>query len=110
MDCVFCKIVKKEIPANVVEETDDLIVFASIDPAADYHYLVTPKKHIKEFVELEDERLFDEMRKMAQKLINKYNFADAYKLIFNGGKYPGTRHLHWHVLGGEMDAKLHEKV
>lgn len=109
-ECVFCKIVVGELPAEIVLKTKNLIVFESIDPAADYHYLITSKQHIKEFIELKDAELFNEMRVTAQKIIKKYKFSGAYKLIFNGGKYPGVKHVHWHVLGGKMDKLLHEKI
>lgn len=111
-DCVFCKIVRNEIPASVELETNNLIAFKSADPAAQVHVLVVPKKHIEEFIKIGkgDYPLLAEMAKVVQTLIKKNGVAGAYKLIFNGGKFPGVRHLHWHVLGGKMKADLHKRI
>lgn len=54
-DCIFCKIIKKEIPADIVYEDDEIIAFKDIQPAAPIHILVIPKKHIPSLAYLENE-------------------------------------------------------
>lgn len=111
--CVFCKIVKKESPANVEMETDDVIVFSSIDPAAEIHLLICPKEHIESLASLDPTKHSDvatEMVEVAQAMIKKMQTGDGYKLIVNGGKYQAIPHLHWHLLGGKLHKKYQEKV
>ncbi len=100
-DCVFCKIVKKEIPSNIIFENEDVIVFKTIAPVAEHHYLVCPKKHIASFMELDSEIL--SITKTAQEVIKKFEIVDGYKLIFNGGKYQEVMHVHWHLLAGKLE-------
>ena len=111
-DCVFCKIVKGEIPASVEMESDNIIAFKSIDPAAEYHFLVVPKKHVREFVSLaqSDFDLLSEMAEIAQGIIKRNDLSGGYKMIFNGGKHAEIKHLHWHLLGGEFEEDSHEKI
>ena len=54
-DCIFCKIVNKEIPSQIVYEDEDILAFNDINPVAPVHILVIPKKHIKSLLELEKE-------------------------------------------------------
>ena len=100
-DCVFCKIVKKEIPAEIIYEGHDAVVFKNIEPVATHHLLIIPVKHVSNFLELNDEILT--MTKITQKIIKDLNISDAYKLVFNGGKYQSIPHLHWHLLAGNLE-------
>ncbi len=104
-DCIFCKIVKGEAPAKIELETDSIIAFASIAPAADTHILVVPKTHISTFIDLEEDHkdVFMQMTKAVQKIIEMKKISGAYKLVFNGGKYQSVKHIHWHVLGGDLE-------
>ena len=79
-DCVFCKIIKGEIPSNKVYEDDDILAFKDIKPAAPIHILVIPKKHVKS--------------------LNVINNCGE-----NGGQ--AVPHLHFHILAG---TKLGEKI
>ena len=54
-DCIFCKIIKKEIPSTIVYEDEDILAFNDINPVAPVHILVIPKKHVKSLLELEKE-------------------------------------------------------
>lgn len=54
-NCIFCKIVRKEIPSEIVYEDDDVLVFKDINPVAPIHLLAIPKKHVKSLIELEEE-------------------------------------------------------
>lgn len=103
MDCIFCKIAKKEIPSDLVFENKDLIVFKDINPSAPVHYLVVPKEHIQSIAHLEGNHkdilasLIYTAKDEAKKLGLK-----GYKLVFNVGREGGqvVDHLHLHLLGG----------
>lgn len=103
-DCVFCKIIKKEIPTILEAESTNVVAFKSIDPAASVHILVVPKKHIPSFLALEasDSQILIEMADLAKTLITKTGSEGAYKLIFNGGRNQVVPHVHWHLLGGDV--------
>jgi histidine triad (HIT) family protein len=101
MDCIFCKIAAHEAPATVELENDSVIAVKSINPAAKTHILIMPKKHVNTFLELGDEII--EMTKAAQELIKKKGIKEAYKIAFNGGRYQSVGHVHWHLLGGELE-------
>ena len=111
-DCVFCKIIKGESPASVELESDNVIAFKSFDPAAEYHFLIVPKKHIREFISLaqSDFDLLSEMAETAQGIIKRHGLSGGYKMIFNGGKYPEMKHLHWHLLGGKLEKDYYKKT
>ncbi|OGM26118.1 hypothetical protein A3D00_01755 [Candidatus Woesebacteria bacterium RIFCSPHIGHO2_02_FULL_38_9] len=102
--CVFCKIVRGELPSRKEYENDDVIAFRNIKPAASIHLLIIPKKHIFTFHEMsqKDGKVFLEMMKAAQRLIQKMKLEEGYKLIINGGEYQFVPHLHWHLLAGEI--------
>ena len=101
-DCVFCKIIKNEIPREVVYEDESFLVFPSNKPAADIHWIIIPKKHITSFLDLDDEILG--MTKVAQKLIKEKKLTEAYRICFNGGKYLEVMHVHLHLLAGEIQS------
>ena len=105
MDCIFCKIVKGVAPSKIQGESKSVIAFDSIAPVAKYHILITPKKHLDTFLDVKraDAELFYEMIYLAQKIIREKKIDGGYKLLFNGGKYQVVNHLHWHLLGGELE-------
>ena len=104
-DCIFCKIIKKEIPSEIVYQNEGVTVFKDINPAAPVHLLIVPNKHIASVqeMELDDEiilgRLFSTAKHTAE-LSGIHN--TGYRLIINNG--PDGRqdifHLHMHLLGG----------
>ena len=104
-DCIFCKIIKGEIPSRKIYEDDELFAFHDINPAAPVHFLLVPKKHIKNLLVAEAEdtallgRLLDKARKLAQELNCGENGA---RFVINAGRDGGQTvdHLHIHVLGG----------
>ncbi len=100
-NCIFCKIMNRELPSQNVFETESVLVFKTIKPVAEYHYLVVPKKHVKSFMELGDD--IKDMKDAAQEVIKQNNIASGYKLIFNGGKYQEVMHIHWHLLAGKLE-------
>lgn len=104
-DCIFCKIIKKEIPSNIVYETDNLIVFPDINPSADTHFLIVPKEHIPTVSNLTSEhvKLLTEIYQTANKLVQDNNLQNsAYKIVVNGGKAQHVPHIHFHLLAGNL--------
>ncbi|MDF2726150.1 MAG: hydrolase [Paenibacillus sp.] len=114
MDCIFCKIVKGEIPAKKVFETDAVLVFHDIQPAAPVHVLVIPKKHIASMNEAEeaDRELLGDVLLGAKRAASELGIAESgYRLINNIGSDGGqvVHHIHVHVLGGEKLGGLNVK-
>ena len=111
-DCIFCKIIKKEIPSNIVYEDNDIIAFHDIHPATPIHILVIPKKHIPSLVELtkEDEVLVGKIYGVINQIAKEQGVLEkGYRVIVNCGKDGGQEvgHLHFHLLAG---TKLGEKI
>ena len=104
-DCLFCKIVRGEIPSSKVYEDDKMLVFKDIEPKAKVHLLAIPKNHFKLLTEMDEERAED-LKYILKKipLIAKENgLENGYRLIINQGDDAGQTvfHLHVHILGGE---------
>lgn len=103
-NCLFCKIIKKEISSNIVYETDSLVVFPDINPAADIHLLIVPKKHIAGVGEVGEEyaQLLVDVYATVNKLVKENNLTDElYRVVVSGGKAQHVPHLHFHLLGGQ---------
>lgn len=102
-DCIFCKIVKKEIPKEFLQESKDAVIFKDIKPSAPVHYLVVSKKHISSIKEIEheNEALLGHLIHEAKIAAEKLGLA-GYKLVFNVGREGGQviDHVHLHILGG----------
>jgi histidine triad (HIT) family protein len=114
MDCIFCKIVKGEIPSRKLFENDRVLAFYDIQPAAPAHALVIPKKHIASMNEAEEEdrELLGELLLTAKKVAGELGIAESgYRLINNVGPDSGqiVFHIHIHVLGGEKLGGLNVK-
>jgi histidine triad (HIT) family protein len=106
MNCIFCQIAKKDLPATIIYEDGNVVAFKDINPIAPVHYLIIPKKHIASINHLEpqDKELIGELFLAAKKIANKEGIADnGYRLVFNVGKDSGQMvdHLHLHLLGGK---------
>jgi len=104
-DCIFCKIIKGEIPSQKMYEDDEFLAFADINPKAPVHFLVIPKKHIRSIMELEagDTALLGRLMFKAQKLAKENGCAEnGARFIINCKSHGGQTvdHLHCHVLGG----------
>lgn len=104
--CVFCKIINKELPANVIYEDDEILVFPDINPKAKIHILIIPKKHIDSIAELrkEDIALIGSCLFQAKLIAQERKIEKTgYKIVINTGEDGGqvVRHLHIHLLGGE---------
>lgn len=111
-DCLFCKIIKGEIPCNKVYEDEEILAFHDINPAAPIHILVIPKKHITSLAYLkeEDEKIVGRIYTVINEIAEKNGFKeDGYRVIVNCGKNGGQEvmHLHFHLLAGKP---LGEKI
>ncbi len=98
-DCIFCKILNKEIPSKFVYEDDYCFAINDINPKAKKHILVIPKEHVESLNEIED---FDLIKKLfeAVKKINKQENISHFKTLINTGRDAGQEvmHLHIHIL------------
>ncbi|MBI2018840.1 HIT domain-containing protein [Candidatus Daviesbacteria bacterium] len=103
-NCIFCKIIKKEIPKDFNYESENLVVFPDINPSADLHLLIVPKMHIGGIGEIGEEqtKLLGEIYAIVNKLVLENKLTDdAYRVVVNGGKAQHVPHLHFHLLGGQ---------
>ena len=105
-DCIFCKIIKGEIPSKKVYEDDEILAFYDINPIAKVHVIVIPKMHIQSLLELKEENkdlLFHIFEKINE--VSKIVGVDktGFRVISNVGEDSGqaVKHLHFHILGGE---------
>lgn len=115
MDCIFCKIVKGELPSKKVFENDRIVAFHDIQPAAPVHVLIIPKKHIASMNEAgaEDAELLGEVLLAARQIAGELGVSeDGYRLINNIGPNGGqvVYHIHFHLLGGEKLGGLNVKA
>jgi len=106
MDCIFCKIIDKVIPSQIVYEDKDVLAFNDINPAAPVHILVIPKKHIGTVQDIssEDKDILTAMFSAINEISRIKNLSEqGYRLIINNGKAAGQEvfHLHIHILGGK---------
>ena len=104
-NCLFCKIIKGEIPSNKVYEDDEILAFKDINPVAPVHILVIPKKHISSAKDLkvEDEALIGKIFTVINKIANEFKLDNGYRIVNNCGEDGGQEvmHLHFHLLGGK---------
>ena len=102
-NCLFCKIIKKEIPADILYEDDEILAFRDIAPQAPVHFLVIPKKHISGPSEIagEDEQRMGKLIRIGSKLA-KQEGVEHFRMVFNNGEQAGQTvfHIHLHILGG----------
>lgn len=107
--CIFCKIVNKEIPANIILENDEFLAFHDINPKAPIHILAIPKVHIQSFNEVTPD-IMQKMTTFIQDVAKEVNIAKSgYRVVTNVGDNGGqeVKHLHFHILGGAKLAWPH---
>lgn len=106
-DCIFCKIVAREIPVECLYEDDGIVAFRDANPQAPVHVLVIPKKHIASLLEISDEdgALLTRMHSVIRRLAKELGIADAgFRTVINTRDNGGqtVHHLHFHLLGGRF--------
>jgi histidine triad (HIT) family protein len=103
-ECLFCRIVRGEIPSRRAFEDEDLIVFHDIHPAAPVHLLIVPRLHVASLIDAgpEHQALLGKMLLLAPRLAREQGADDGFRLVVNNGTGGGQEvfHLHFHVLGG----------
>lgn len=102
--CIFCRILRGEIPSKKAYEDDDVLVFHDISPAAPVHLLMIPKEHFATLADArpEHERLLGKMMLLAPRLAREQGVTNGFRVVTNNGPDGGQEvyHLHMHVLGG----------
>lgn len=112
MNCIFCKIANKEIPADIVFEDGEILAFKDAHPIAPVHILTIPKRHIATVNDLTEKEteLAGRMIMTAKKLARGFDISEnGYKLLFRVGQWGGQEvpHIHLHLIGG---ARLQEDI
>ena len=105
-DCLFCKIINKNIPAELLYEDDQIIAFSDINPQAPVHFLLIPKEHINSAMDInkDNKDLIGHIFYVASKLAKDEGLENGYRIVNNckddGGQ--SVYHIHFHVLGGRQ--------
>lgn len=104
-DCIFCKIINREIPSTIVYENEDILGFKDISPKAPHHLLFIPKKHIAKVSDStqDDILLLGKIIYAAKEYAEQIGLSEkGYRLVFNNGEGAGQAvfHIHLHLLGG----------
>lgn len=104
-NCIFCKIVRNEIPARIIYEDDDVIAFNDINPAAPVHFLIIPRIHIASLLDCEEthQALLGRMLLLVPEIAKEQGCTDGFRTIINTGRVGGQEvfHLHIHIIGGK---------
>ncbi len=106
MNCIFCKIGKKEIPSTIVYENESIIAFKDLNPQAPIHILVVPKNHISSINDItqENSSIISEIFLSINEIVEKEGIKESgYRVISNCGNdgCQSVQHLHFHILGGK---------
>jgi len=103
-ECLFCRIVRGEVPANKVYEDEDVLAFHDIRPVAPVHFLIIPKEHVPTMYEagMAQHRALGKMLALAGELAAKQGAHDGFRAIINTGRvgHQEVYHVHMHVIGG----------
>jgi histidine triad (HIT) family protein len=104
-DCLFCKIVRGEIPSRKVYEDADMLAFHDIQPLAPVHFMIIPKQHIASLAECDDshQAILGKILAKAPRLAREQGSTDGFRVIINTGRVGRQEvyHLHVHVIGGQ---------
>ena len=105
MNCIFCKIAKKEIPSKVLYEDEQIIMFKDLNPIAPIHLLAIPKNHISSANEIttENSQIVAHIFEVIAKESKNLGLEGGYRIINNCGKLGGqtVEHIHFHIVGGK---------
>jgi histidine triad (HIT) family protein len=103
-NCIFCKIVRGELPSRKVYEDNDILAFHDIQPAAPVHFMLVPKKHVATLYDAreEDAPVLGRMLALAGRLAREQGADDGFRTIINTGRVgrQDVNHVHVHVIGG----------
>lgn len=103
-DCLFCKIVRGEIPSRKVYEDDEVLAFHDINPVAPVHFMLVPKLHLDSLAEAEEAHavLLGKLMLLAPRLAKEQGLGHGFRTVINTGKGGGQEifHLHIHIIGG----------
>ena len=103
-DCIFCKIVRGEIPSKKIYEDDELIAFHDIHPQAPVHFMLVPKRHIASLAEATaaDAPVLGRMLSLAGRLAREQGSPDGFRSVINTGRIgrQDVMHVHMHIIGG----------
>ena len=105
MSCLFCKIIDKEIPSNILFEDEHVLAFEDLTPQAPVHILIVPKKHISTSLDIqeEDNELIGRMFRVANAIAKEKGIAErGFRTVMNCNREAGQTvfHIHLHLLGG----------
>ena len=105
-DCIFCKIINGQIPADIVYQDDKILAFSDINPIAPVHILIIPKQHIKNVEQIDEKNadLIGYIFEKAGEIAKSKNLCDGYRVVVNTGKDAGQSvfHVHFHLIGGRQ--------
>ncbi|AFK87057.1 histidine triad nucleotide-binding protein [Thermoanaerobacterium saccharolyticum] len=106
-DCIFCKIINREIESKIIYEDDYVVAFPDINPQAPVHLLIVPKAHIDSPLDIDDKNkeLVGHVYVIAKKLAKQYGIdSKGYRIVSNCGDDGGqtVHHIHFHLLGGRF--------
>jgi len=106
-DCIFCKVIKGELPSKKEYEDKDVIAFRDINPVAPVHVLIVPKKHITNLVSASDKdgEILGKCQLVAKEVAKKVGISDAFRVLTANSEKAGQSvfHLHYHLIGGWND-------
>ena len=106
-ECIFCKIIKKQIPSDIVYEDDKVMAFKDINPEAPVHIVIIPREHIVDLncLKQDESEIIGHIFMVAKQIAKTLGVdEEGYRIINNCGKHGGQTvgHLHFHLLGGKM--------
>ena len=101
-NCIFCKIVDKAIPSNMVKDAADYVAIRDINPQAPTHVLIMPKNHVPNIAEFSDSAALGKLFQAAKEIVSQEKLQNGFRIVVNTGEDGGQTvdHLHIHVLGG----------
>ena len=101
-DCIFCKIVNREIPSEFVYSDENVVAFRDVNPQAPVHILVIPKKHYASASAVKDDSVWSNLMSSTVKIAEQLELDNGYRMVINTGEQGGQTvpHLHLHLLAG----------
>lgn len=107
MNCIFCKIINKEMPVALVYENEKVVAFLDINPKSPIHVLIAPKEHIESIASDGSEQKVGDLVEAAKKIAEEKKI-NGYKLVFNVGRGAGQTvpHLHMHLLAAKGEESM----